>query len=433
MQILENKKLEEKIYYTKLHSNMKVFVLKKPQISKKYAIFGTNYGSNDLEYINPHTGKKISLNHGIAHFLEHKMFEMPDGSDAFGEFSRLGADANAFTSFNFTGYLFSTTNEENFPKALKHLITYVQTPHFTDENVEKEKGIIAQEIKMYDDNPSWQLFFNCLRGMYKTHPNSIDIAGDVESIYKITKEQLYDCYQTFYSPSNMALFVAGDVDENEVLKIVNETVQDKNMFDGEIDRIYKDETDKIAKKTTIKEMEVSIPSLMIGFKEKSATLKALKNTLRREISMELVNQIIFEEGSDLNKNLYEGGLIFSPISSDYTIAKDYGYDMISVSTKEIKKIEDLIYQEISKFKENGINKEDFERVKKKKIGTHIKFFDDIESVADQYIQMHFKSQDLFDYYDTLNSITIEELNDLIVDIFDMDMSATSIIKPKTKF
>ena len=182
---MSNTMFGEQLFHTKLENNLNVFFMPKKGFTKKYAVLATDYGSNDLSFISERSGEQISLNHGIAHFLEHKMFEQPDGSDAFGEFAKYGANANAFTNFNMTAYLFGTT--DNFYGALEHLLSYVSQPHFTDENVKKEQGIIAQEIKMYDDNSDWRLFFNTLKAMYIHHPNSIDIAGTVESIHRITK------------------------------------------------------------------------------------------------------------------------------------------------------------------------------------------------------------------------------------------------------
>lgn len=430
MQVIEEKKLSEKIYYKKLHNNMEVFLMKKEGISKKYANFQTKFGSNDLIYINPHTNEKVKVNEGIAHFLEHKMFEMPDGSDAFAEFSNYGANANAMTSFDTTSYIFSCTDDESFEKCIKHLINYVQTPHFTDENVEKEKGIIAQEIRMYDDNPGWQLFFNLLRAMYKTHPNSIDIAGDVDSIYKITKEELYNCYSTFYSPSNMQLFAVGDIDIEKTFEIIENTVKDKNMFDGQVQIFGKEETDSLREKRHEEEMEVSIPSIMIGFKERENLLKNIKSILEREIAVEIINDIIFGKSSDLYNELFTSGLIYTPFSKEYVISKTYGYNMISVSTNNIEEVEEKMMKEIDKFKKNKISSEDFTRIKNKKIGQYIKKYDDIEEIADDFLSYNALGENLFEYYDILNNMTVDFVNGIMIQVFDEEMYSVSIIRPK---
>ena len=188
MEKIVNELLKEELYYEKLENGLDVYFMPKRGFTKKYAVLATNYGSNDLEFIPIGETEPIRVNEGIAHFLEHKMFEQPDESDAFEKFSKWGANANAFTNFTTTAYLFTTT--ENFYDCLDHLFDYVQTPHFTDENVEKEKGIIAQEIKMYDDDPGWNVSFNAIKAMYVNHPVRVDIAGTVDSVYKITKNHL---------------------------------------------------------------------------------------------------------------------------------------------------------------------------------------------------------------------------------------------------
>ena len=425
---LENKLLNEKIYNEKLHNNMQVFIMPKKEFSKKYAIFATNFGSNDLEYINPHTKKHMRVNDGIAHFLEHKMFEMPNDTDVFEEFARLGASPNAYTNFNITAYYFSAT--KNFEPSLKHLINYVQTPHFTDENVEKEKGIIAQEIKMYDDDPNWRVFFNSLKAMYKEHPNSIDIAGTVDSIYKITKEELYDCYSTFYSPSNMALFIVGDVDIDSTMNIIKSTVQDTNMFEGDVQKIPANETDDIRQKEIVQEFEISTPIFCIGYKEKISSLNEKYPRLKKEIEMDIINQIIFKKGSKLHDKLYNSSLIFTQLDVSYTSFKDYGYVSIESESNDVAKTKNIILEEIEKFKKQGVNKDEFNRIKKQKIGNFIKSFDSLDNISNNYLMMYFKGCDIFEYYDYLEQITIQDINKRILSFFDEKQMVISIINPK---
>src|SRR5699024_4753107 len=206
--------IEEDIYSEILPNGLRVYILPKKEMAKTFSIFTTNYGSIDQSFV-PLNEKDIThVPDGIAHFLEHKLFEKED-RDVFQDFSKQGASANAFTSFTKTAYLFSATS--NIQKNLETLIDFVQDPYFSEESVEKEKGIIAQEIKMYDDQPDWRAFFGTIKSLYHHHPVQIDIAGTVESIHKITKDDLYTCYHTFYHPSNMTLFVAGNVDPEETI------------------------------------------------------------------------------------------------------------------------------------------------------------------------------------------------------------------------
>lgn len=430
MNIIKNELLKEEVYHEKLDNNMNVFFMKKNGFTKKYAVLATNYGSNDLEFISPHTGEKIKVNEGIAHFLEHKMFEQIDGSNAFDRFAEIGANANAFTNFNMTAYLFSCT--EKFYEGLEHLISYVQSPYFTDENVEKEKGIIAQEIKMYDDNPDWKLFFNTLKAMYKVHPNSIDIAGTVESIYKITKDELYSCYNTFYSPSNMALFVIGDLEFEDVLKSIKDTVKNENMFEGEVQRIFELETDELRTKQITEELEVSIPMFSMGFKDRIETLGKDVDIMKKSITTEIVHDMLFKKGTALYEELYMDGLIFGGFSSDYTEHIDYGYSIISGETKDVEKVKERIMKAIEEAKINGLNEKDFERIKKKKIGGFIKLFDSIEFIANNYLSYYFKGMDLLGYYESLLNVKIEDVNERLKEHFREDMSVLSVINPKSK-
>lgn len=427
MQIIKNELLNEQVYHEKLDNNLNVFFMPKEGFTKKYAVMATNYGSNDLEFISPHTNEKIRVNEGIAHFLEHKMFEQPDGSNAFDEFAKIGANANAFTNFNMTAYLFSST--ENFNEGLEHLISYVQEPFFTKENVEKEKGIIAQEIKMYDDNPDWKLFFNTLKAMYKVHANSIDIAGTVESIYKITPDELYDCYKTFYSPSNMALFIIGDLDKDEIMKIVKATVKNDFMFEGEIKRIEPLETDAVRQKEIIEELDVSVPMFSIGFKDKVDVLGSAY-LMKKSIVTELILDILFKKGSQLYDKLYREGLVFGGLSSDYTEHIDYGYTIISGETRDIDTVNKEIFKTIEMAKTQGITTDDFERAKKKKIGSFIKLFDSIEFIANNYLSYFFKGMDILEYYEVLKSLKLDDLNARLKEHFDSTMSVISIINPK---
>ena len=215
MQILKDKLTGEKIYYKKHESGLSIYIMPRKGYSSSYAIFGTKYGSVDSEFVVPGESDVTKVPDGIAHYLEHKMFDQPDGSNVFDKFSKFGGEANAFTSFNMTAYLFSATN--NFYENLEVLMDYVQSPYFTKESVEKEQGIIGQEIRMYDDNAPWRLFFNFLGLLYNNNPVKLDIAGTVESIAEIDHELLYKCYNTFYNLSNMTIMVTGDLDENKAM------------------------------------------------------------------------------------------------------------------------------------------------------------------------------------------------------------------------
>ena len=218
--VIKSSLLNKKFSLIKHSSGLNIFLYPMPGFSSNYAIFGTKYGSVDNAYLDDN-GQKVDLPEGIAHFLEHKLFESEDG-DAFSKYAKTGAYSNAYTSFDRTCYLFSCSNR--FYDNLKILLDFVRSPYFTEATVNKEQGIIGQEIKMYDDMPNWRVMFNMLEGMFYTHPVRIDIAGTVQSIAKITDKTLYDCYNRFYNLSNMFLVLAGDFDEGQVLDFINKNL-----------------------------------------------------------------------------------------------------------------------------------------------------------------------------------------------------------------
>ena len=322
--------LKETLFHEKLENGLEVYLLPKIGFEKTYGLFSTRFGSIDTTFVPLGQKEMIKVEDGIAHFLEHKMFEQPDESDAFEKFSKWGANANAFTNFTTTAYLFTTT--ENFYDCLDHLFDYVQTPHFTDENVEKEKGIIAQEIKMYDDDPGWNVSFNAIKAMYVNHPVRVDIAGTVDSVYKITKEELYKCYNTFYNPGNMALFVIGDLEAEEFFDNVKKANKyDMAKMDHEITRIYPEEPTTVNKKEIITQAPISMPIFNIGFKDDKVNIKG-KELLRYEVITDILNDMLFRRGSELYEDLYMKGLINRSFGAGFTSQIDYSFTTIGGET-----------------------------------------------------------------------------------------------------
>lgn len=418
--------LDEKIEYKKLENGLDLFFMKKEGFVKKYAILATNYGSNDLSFVDENN-ETINLNHGIAHFLEHKMFEQPDETDAFAKFSEFGASANAFTNFNMTAYLFSETGD--FYDSFNHLLSYVSTPYFTDENVEEEKGIIAQEIKMYEDNPMWQLFSGALRGMYINHNNSIDIAGTVDSIYKIRKEELYKCYNTFYSPTNMALFVIGDLEIDKVVDIAEQIKFDKPVNIANIKRLKQHEPNTVKDKIVEKKMSVSIPMFMLCYKDRFDGDVYGAELIKRDIETSIILSSIIRKGSELNESLINDKLIYEDLSCRYSYHTDYGYTIISGESRDIDKAVSKIKEELETYKRSGIDKNVFDRVKKSMLGSFVRGFDSIEGTADSFLDYHFVGVHLFDVYEIIKSTTIDDVNRRLTEHFVEDMSVLSIINP----
>src|SRR5690625_2909062 len=257
--------IEETLYTKKLTNGLHVFLSSKKEVAKTYGIFMTNYGSVDRTFIPINEKEEITVPDGIAHFLEHKLFEKED-RDVFTDFLSAGASPNAFTSFTKTAYLFSAT--KMVEKNVETLLDFVQTPFFSEESVEKEKGIIEQEIKMYDDQPNFRGFMGTIKNMFHHHPVNINIAGTVSSIHTITKEDLYTCYNTFYHPANMVLFVIGNFDEKSMMQTIEQNQAQKDFKAMKaIERNLPEEPAHVAVKESVIHLPVSIPKVTIGLKE----------------------------------------------------------------------------------------------------------------------------------------------------------------------
>lgn len=428
MKKIVNEILKEEIYYEKLENGLDVYFMPKKGFTKKYAVLATNYGSNELEFIPIGEDKKIRVNEGIAHFLEHKMFEQPDGGNAFDLFSKYGASANAFTNFTMTAYLFSCT--ENFYECLGHLIDYVQTPYFTDENVEKEKGIIEQEIKMYNDDPDWNVYFNCLKAMYVNYPVRVDIAGTVESIYKINKEELYKCYNTFYNPGNMTLFVVGDLDVNKVMDVVKEyNHYDIEKLDHKVEKFYPKEPDYVNEKEVIAKFPISIPMFNIAFKDNNVGISG-RELMKKEVITEILIDMIFKRGTALYEDLYMQGLINENFGSGFSSQVDYGFTIIGGDSKNPKEVKKIILEYIEKYKKEGLDRVAFERTKKKKIGHFLKYFDSVNFIANNFISYNFKGMNLLDYLDVIKEVKFEEIEERLKSHLKEEYCVISIVEPK---
>ncbi|MBM7614599.1 EF-P 5-aminopentanol modification-associated protein YfmH [Alkaliphilus hydrothermalis] len=417
--------VKEIIYRKKLDNGLEVFFLPKEGYAKQYASFSTKFGSNDLKF-SKNGQDMVEVSEGIAHFLEHKLFEEPEGN-AFDRFAALGANVNAFTNFNITAYYFTST--DYFYENLQHLIDFVQNPYFTDENVEKEKGIIGQEIKMYQDNPQWKVFFNFLKGMYREHPVKNDIAGTVESITATTKEDLYSCYETFYHPSNMVLFIAGDLDKEKVFEAVEESFHSKEV--KEIVKIQKSmpiEPPEISEALVEEKLSVSTPLFNLGYKDTLVGMRGME-LLKKEVTMRLLLDIIFGKSSPLFEKLYDEGLVDPSFNADFISEVDYGHSIISGQSTDPKLVKNYINEHISQLKETGVQRDEFERIKRKQIGDNLSFFNSIEYTGNSFVSYYFKDINYLEYIEVLKSITLEEVQSFLRKHFDESKQVLSIIKP----
>lgn len=407
MKTIEFKQLDETLYYEKLENGLDVYILPKKGFSKTFVTFTTKYGSVDRTFVPIGGTESITVPDGIAHFLEHKMFEKEDG-DVFQKFSEFGASANAFTSFTRTAYLFSSTN--NIYNSTETLLNFVQEPYFTEATVNKEKGIIGQEITMYDDQPDWRLYFGTIENMYHNHPVKIDIAGTIESIDGITADHLYTCYNTFYHPSNMLLFVIGAVDPNEMMTFIRDN-QDKKEFPEPtpIQRFFDQEPTEVAIKERELRMDVQKPKVYIGLKAKETNLSG-RDMLKHELSVQIALELIFGRTSKFYESVYDNGLIDETYAFDFTLEKGFGFAMIGSDSTDPAALEKAIKEELAKYDGDAhFESTDLERVKRKKIGFFLRALNSIEFIANQFTRYSFNDMNLFDVVPVLEELTIEDL------------------------
>ena len=428
MQVIENLKVKEKLYIEKLQNGLTVMIIPKKDIQKKYMIWGTNYGSNDNKFIVPGEQDVTEVPNGVAHFLEHKMFEQENGTNSLDVLTALGVNANAYTTNDHTAYLFECT--DNFYEAMDELMDYVQHPYFTDENVEKEKGIIGQEISMYDDYPDWRVYLNTLEAMYHNNPIKIDITGTKETISKIDKEILYKCYKTFYHPSNMVMVISGDFEPEKLLEEVKKRLI-TNKPSGEIKRINPEEPDSIVKKEVVQNLEVSIPMYTIGIKDVENNNKEDKSFIvKKDIGIDILLNLILGRSSSLYQELYKNSIIFGEQSLSYEFGKGYAHILISGISSNPKEVFTKFKETVTKLKEEGINELDFERIKKMCYGNYVREYDDVQNVSRMFLADYFRGICSFDYLENIEVINIEYLNQLLKDVFKEDKMVLSIVENK---
>ncbi len=431
MEFIKNysEKLNETLYSGVHESGLRVFVMPKNGYSKSYAIFGTHFGSIDNHFTVPGETKPTILPDGVAHFLEHKMFEQPDGGNVFAEYAKYGANANAYTSFNMTGYLFECTS--HVVENLEILLDFVCKPYFTDENVEKEQGIIGQEIKMYDDDADWRCMINFLSAMYVNHPVNRDIAGSVESIAKIDKELLYKCYRNFYNMSNMVLFVIGEVTPESIGACVEKVIQNYEILPALPKRDYGVEPAAVAQHKISQKLDVSVPSFMIGFKDTDTGYDGTP-LLKKNIEYSVITEIAFGKTSEIYNELYQSGLIMGFLDYESECEKDYGFCAVSGESNDPDKVYEIVLKGIEKLKKDGVKEEDFTRLKKAFFGRAVKSFDKISSVAHGFLANTFNNIGLFDYMDVIEEVTVEDINKRLRDYFTEDLAVMSVVEPISK-
>jgi predicted Zn-dependent peptidase len=422
--------LQEELYHEKMSNGLNVYILPKKGFNKTYATFTTKYGSVDNTFIPLGKQEYVKVPDGIAHFLEHKLFEKEDG-DVFQQFSRQGASANAFTSFTRTAYLFSSTADVE--KNLETLIDFVQEPYFSEKTVEKEKGIIGQEITMYDDNPDWRLYFGLIQNLYKNHPVKIDIAGTIESISHITKDWLYECYNTFYHPSNMLLFIVGPVDPEKIMSQVRDNQAKKDYKDmPEIQRKFEEEPAEAAEKKQVLEMNVQTSKALLGIKALHVDQMG-EELLKNELIMNVLLDLLFGKSSENYNQLYTEGLIDETFSFDYTQEQGFGFAMVGGDTREPDKLTERLEKMLLGAKSNRIfNEEQLGRAKKKKIGAFLRAVNSPEYIANQFTRYAFNDMNLFDVVPTLEKITLDDVQALAAEVISEERFSVCQVIPKKR-
>ncbi len=419
---ISDDKLGEFYFKVKHSTGLEIILYPKTKFTSTYAMFSTKYGSIDTKFKLSSDDEVHTVPAGIAHFLEHKLFESEEG-DAFARFATTGASANAYTSFENTCYLFSTT--QNFYESLEILLDFVQDPYFTEESVQKEQGIIGQEIKMYDDDPQWRVMANLLNAMFHKHTVREDIAGTVESISEINADYLYKCYKTFYNLNNMSLVIAGNFDTDKVLEMC-----DKMLIpcdDVSITRYFEDEPNEVVKAKIEQKLAVASPLFYLGFKENIKGIKEEKDVVITEILLD----IIASDSSDLYKKLYDMQLINdASFFYEYFEGESFSCPIFAGESKDPERVCKEISDYIEQLKKDGINELDFTRAKKSIYGSNIGGINSSATIANVITSLNFKNRELFKYINSFGEITLEDVTRRLNELFIEDSRVLSVVLPE---
>ena len=403
--------LKETLYHEKMANGLQVYLLPKMGFEKTYGLFSTKFGAIDTTFIPLNKDEMIKVEDGIAHFLEHKMFDMSDG-DASEKFAKLGASTNAFTSSSRTAYLFSTTSNEY--ACIELLLDFVQKLEITPESVEKEKGIIGQEIKMYDDDPDWQVYFGSIQNLYQQHPVAVDIAGTVETVNRTDKDMLELCYNTFYHPSNMMIFVVGNIDPDKAMATIKEN-QDKKNFSLANPIVLKkvNEPKEIKTKEKVLTMDVEMNKIIVSIKV-NEILENPKDKIKRELALNLLFDLLFSKSAKLYNDWLNQGIINDSFSASFTQERDYAFIQIGCDCNDYETLKEKLLDLIKDFDTIKIDQEDFNRIKKKNIGLFINMFNSPESIANLFSRYYFEGTNAFDLVDEVAKLEIDDIYDVVV-------------------
>ncbi|PNZ24250.1 M16 family peptidase [Staphylococcus petrasii] len=420
--------IDEHVFEHELENGLRLFVIPKKGFQKTFVTYTTQFGSLDSTFKPHQSDEFVTVPDGVAHFLEHKLFEKDEDEDLFTTFAEDNAQVNAFTSFDRTSYLFSAT--DNVDSNIKRLLEMVETPYFSKETVDKEKGIIAEEIKMYQEQPGYKIMFNTLRAMYQNHPIRVDIAGSVESIYDITKDDLYLCYETFYHPSNMVLFVVGDVDPEHIREVV-ETHENKRHKTNQpsIQRGPIDEPVNVITPYVTEEMKLQSPRLMLGFKNQPLN-ETPEKYVQRDLEMTLFFELVFGDETEFYQVLLNNDLIDDTFGYQFVLESTYSFSIITSATQHPDKLKEVLLNELKQRKGALTDTEAFELLKKQFIGEFISSLNSPEYIANQYAKLYFEGVSVFDMLDIVENITLDSINETADQYLNLDNLVDSRLEIK---
>lgn len=424
MEKLYYQTLKETLYHETLNNGLQVYILPKRGFEKTYGLFSTRFGSVDTSFVPLGQKQMLKVEDGIAHFLEHKMFDMKDG-DASDKFAALGASSNAFTSSSRTAYLFSTTSQEE--KCVELLLDFVQSLDITDESVEKEKGIICQEIKMYDDDPDWRVYFGAIQNLYHDHPVKTDIAGTCESVNRTYKDMLELCYHTFYHPSNMMLFVVGNVNPDSLMEVIRKNQDSKNFQKAQpVIRGTVDEPESVCCKEKMITMPVEMNKIIVSIKINDI-LQEPTDKIKRELAMNILFDLFFSKSSALYNDWLSREIINDTFSASFTQERDYAFILMGGDQENYQILYETLMDFICHIESHSISEEDFERIKRKHIGNFINMFNSPESIANLFSRYYFEGIDALKIVDYISEISLDDVKE-VLKYFKEEMVSVFIVK-----
>lgn len=426
----EDPRVHETIWEGLDETGLRIFVNPKRGYTKTFAVFGTRYGSIHTRFVDPVDPRGLATPEGIAHFLEHKLFESRAG-DVLERFSRLGASANASTSFDQTNYVFAASGRVE--EGLELLLDFVLHPEFTDEGIEKERRVIEQEIRMYDDDPEWRGYFQLLGGLFRNHPVRHPIGGTVGSIRRIRRRHLLRCFDAFYHPSNMVVAVSGNADARRVLRLVHERVRAGGWRRRPIPRLLPvaEPRRAVHARRTLR-LDVARPQVLLGFKERElgGTGRAM---LRRDLLTEMALQLLFGSASREFERLYEAGVVDDTFSYSYTGERDHGFSLLGGETEDPDAFAAAILASIDRVRRRGIDGEDVRRLRARFEGQFLQAFNSPETTAYALASSCLRGIPLFETIRILGAIRPAQVLDRLRAHFRRDALCVSRVLPRRRF